>query len=210
MVNPSGYGPIQPSQQINQLNDDSLVQHSLGNASPEKDLGPARSIDDVSLNQAGAHERITLGKIASTLARVSAGAAGGIFYGAAILVGGGTVLASLVVLSVIVVPSSILGGGIGALVGAFSGGVKDGAVKGFVAGAALPLGIGLGLSILPRAAVAFTVGNMGAGLLAFAIEGKGEDNYEKEDLLFKSLLKITFKVDYKSFEKSMNAITSLL
>lgn len=155
--------------------------HSVANAIPPASPGPPSSTPSV--NNLGQKEGITSEEVGNWIARVLAGASGGVLYGASFLVGGGLTLAVFLPVLVICAPPALVGAGIGALVskiieespkeGAEMGGVIGAALPGAVVGSAGAL-VEAALS-LPKALIYNTTGRLGAGLCAFAATGKTEE-----------------------------------
>lgn len=145
--------------------------------SPGKPLEQAVIKDGAT--KAAKKEGTTLSKIGNGILRGLAGVAGGLLYGTAFVVGGGLSLAVGLPALLIAAPPTLIGAGIGAIIGAAipSSTAKEGAIAG-AKEVGLPAVIVAGafpeyiVAAMPKILAYTTIGRLGAGLCAFAATGK--------------------------------------
>jgi len=154
--------------------------------SPEidKDPIPNEKMEKNSEKAASAPGNSTLkniGKFLSKAGHIGARVAAGVTGGAIVLgVGaGGALLSGVVALPAVLaaVPLVVLGAALGSIKGAVDGDVAAGAMAGGIVGLVIPMVpwvLAEMVATIPKAAVNYTIGNLGCGLLAFAITGKTE------------------------------------
>lgn len=153
---------------------------------------PGRPIDRVAMENGAAKaikkEGITLSEVGHGFLRGLAGVAGGLLYGTAFVVGGGLSLAVGLPCLLIAAPPTLIGAGIGAIIGAVmpSSTAKEGAkigaeevgVPSVVAAGFIPE---LFVTTMPKIIVYTTIGRLGAGLCAFAVTGKTKEEQLEGD-----------------------------